>query len=74
MIERGIPRQHYPVVDVNGNKIGEVTSGTMSPVFNTGIGMGYVKTSMTTPGTEIFIEIRNKRYKAVVVPLPFYKK
>jgi aminomethyltransferase len=74
MIERGIPRQHYPIVDSNGNRIGEVTSGTMSPVINEGIGMGYIKTSMTVPGTEILIEIRNKKLKAVVVSPPFYKK
>jgi aminomethyltransferase len=74
MIERGIPRQHYPIVDSNGNRIGEVTSGTMSPIINAGIGMGYIKTSMTVPGTEILIEIRNKKLKAVVVSPPFYKK
>ena len=74
MIERGIPRQHYPIVDSNGNRIGEVTSGTMSPVLNAGIGMGYINTSMTMPGTEILIEIRNKKLKAVVVSPPFYKK
>jgi len=74
MIDRGIPRQHYAIVDANGNRIGEVTSGTMSPVLNAGIGMGYIKTSMTQFGTEIFIEIRNKLLKAVVVQLPFYKK
>jgi aminomethyltransferase len=74
MIERGIPRQHYPITDVNGTRIGEVTSGTMSPVLNAGIGMGYIKTPMTEPGTEICIEIRNKRLKAVVVHPPFYKK
>ncbi len=74
MIERGIPRQHYPIVDGNGNRTGEVTSGTMSPVLNKGIGMGYIQTSMAIPGTEIFIEIRSKLLKAVVVQPPFYRK
>jgi aminomethyltransferase len=74
MIERGIPRQHYPIADRSGKRIGEVTSGTMSPILSAGIGMGYIKTSMTQPGTEIFIEIRNKSLKAVVVQPPFYKK
>lgn len=74
MIDRGIPRQHYPIADGSGDRIGEVTSGTMSPVLNTGIGMGYIQTSMTASGTEIYIEIRNKNLKAVVVQLPFYRK
>ena len=74
MIDKGIPRQHYPIADRNGERIGEVTSGTISPMLNAGIGMGYIKTPMTKFGTDIFIEIRNKLLKAVVVQLPFYKK
>jgi aminomethyltransferase len=74
MIDRGIPRHHYPIADSKGNRIGEVTSGTMSPVLNAGIGMGYISASMTRFGTEIFIEIRNRLLKAVVVQLPFYRK
>lgn len=74
MLERAIPRQHYPILDTTGARIGEVTSGTMSPVLNAGIGMGYVKTSMAEPGREILIEIRSKRLKAIVVSPPFYKK
>ncbi len=45
MIDRGIPRQHYPLFDKGGENVGEVTSGTMSPVLKKGIGMGYVKTA-----------------------------
>jgi aminomethyltransferase len=71
--ERGIPRQHYPICDSTGARIGEVTSGTLSPMLNSGIGMGYIKTAMTEPGQEIRIEIRNKMIKAVVVSLPFYE-
>jgi aminomethyltransferase len=74
MLERGIPRQHYQILDNTGARIGEVTSGTMSPVYNEGIGLGYIKTSMSESGQEILIEIRNKRLKAIVVSLPFYKK
>jgi aminomethyltransferase len=74
MIERGIPRQHYPIVDANGNTIGEVTSGTQSPSLNKAIGMGYVKTEFSKPNTEIFILIREKPIKAKVVTLPFLKK
>ena len=73
MIDRGIPRQHYEICDADGNRIGEVTSGTMSPMLNVGIGMGYVKTGFTKFDTEIYIKIRNKLLKAKIVRLPFYK-
>lgn len=74
MIDRGIPRQHYEVVDAAGNKIGEVTSGTMSPMMKQGIGMAYLAKGFWKPGTEIFIRIRNKDLKAKVVDFPIYKK
>jgi aminomethyltransferase len=74
MIDRGIPRQHYEVVDSAGNVIGEVTSGTMSPMLKQGIGMAYLAKDFWDPGTEIFVRIRNKDLKAQVVTLPFYKK
>lgn len=74
MIERGIPRQHYEIIDDKGNNIGEVTSGTMSPMLKQGIGLGYLSKEFWKPGTEIFIRIRNKDLKAMVVPLPFHKK
>jgi aminomethyltransferase len=74
LLERGIPRQHYPILDDTGTHIGEVTSGTMSPMLNAGIGMGYIKTPIAEPGEEIFIGIRNKKLKAIIVSPPFYKK
>jgi aminomethyltransferase len=74
MIDRGIPRQHYEAVDANGNIIGEVTSGTMSPMLKQGIGMAYLKKEFWKPGTGIFVRIRNKDLKAKVVNLPFYNK
>ncbi|HUX54071.1 MAG TPA: glycine cleavage T C-terminal barrel domain-containing protein, partial [Williamwhitmania sp.] len=74
MIDKGIPRQHYPIVDVEGNTIGEVTSGTMSPILKVGIGMGYVKTEFSKLGSEIFINVRNKNLKAKVVKTPFFQK
>lgn len=74
MIDRGIPRQHYEVVDANGNLIGEVTSGTMSPMMKQGIGMAYLAKGFWKPGTEIFIRIRNKDLKAEVVNMPIYSK
>lgn len=70
---KGIPRQGYDIVDEAGNKIGVVTSGTMSPSLKKGIGMGYVNTGHTKFGTQIFIQVRNKALPAVVVKLPFYK-
>ncbi len=73
MIDKGIPRQHYEICDENGHTIGEVTSGTMSPMLKKGIGMGYINKSHTKLGTEIFIKIREKMIKAQVVKLPFYK-
>ncbi len=73
LIERGIPRQHYPVF-VNGEKVGEVTSGTFSPYLKKSIGLVYLPIEVATPGTEVEVGIRDKRAKAVVVPTPFYKR
>ncbi|MDY0098746.1 MAG: glycine cleavage system aminomethyltransferase GcvT [Bacteroidales bacterium] len=72
MIDRGIPRQHYEMVDENGKVIGEVTSGTMSPSLKQGIGMGYLEKGFWKPDTPIFIRIRNKDLRAKVVNMPFY--
>lgn len=74
MIDRGIPRQHYEVVDASGKTIGEVTSGTMSPMMKQGIGMAYLSKGFWKTGTEIFIRIRNKNLKAKIVDLPIYNK
>ncbi|MDP4267474.1 MAG: glycine cleavage T C-terminal barrel domain-containing protein, partial [Bacteroidota bacterium] len=74
MIDKGIPRHHYAIVDKNNHKIGHVTSGTMSPSLKIGIGMGYVKTEFSKEGSEIFISIRDNALKAKVVKFPFYKK
>jgi aminomethyltransferase len=71
MIDRGIPRQHYPILDAAGHVIGEVTSGTQSPNLSKGIGMGYVATSESAVGTEIYISIREKSLKAQIVKMPF---
>ena len=73
LIDRGIPRHDYEIVDANGNKIGVVTSGTQSPSLNIPIGMGYVKTEFSKIGSEIYILIRDKKIKAKVVSMPFYK-
>jgi aminomethyltransferase len=74
MMERGIPRQHYEVVNVRGEQIGEVTSGTMSPMMKQGIGMAYMNKGYWKPDTEIYIRIRNKDLKAKIVNLPIYNK
>ena len=74
MIDRGIPRHDYPIIDAQGNTIGKVTSGTMSPSMKVGIGLGYVAIEHAHLDGEIFIEIRDKGVKAKVVKLPFYKK
>ena len=71
--EKGIPRQGYDITDGEGNKIGSVTSGTMSPSLNKGIGLGYVPSVLSEPGSEIHIQIRKNNVKAKVVKLPFYK-
>jgi len=73
MTERGIPRQHYEVVNAKGEVIGEVTSGTMSPIMKQGIGMAYLNKGYWKTGTEIFIRIRNKDIKAQIADLPIYK-
>ena len=69
----GIPRGHYELVDADGQKIGDVTSGTQSPSLSKGIGMGYVKTELAAPGTQIFVQIRGKNLPATVSKLPLTK-
>jgi len=71
--ERGIPRHGYDIVDNNGNKIGVVTSGTMSPSLGKGIGLGYVPSIFTSVESKINIQIRKNAVPATVVKLPFYK-
>jgi aminomethyltransferase len=66
MIDRGIPRQHYEICNRDGKKIGETTSGTISPSKKIGIGMGYVSVEYAKPDTEIFIKIREKLLKAKI--------
>jgi aminomethyltransferase len=69
----GIPRGHYELVDAEGQKIGDVTSGTQSPSLSKGIGLGYVKTEFAAPGTQIFVQIRGKNLPATVSKLPLTK-
>ncbi|MDN3673863.1 glycine cleavage system aminomethyltransferase GcvT [Flavobacterium branchiarum] len=74
MQERAVPRQGYEIVDASGNVIGIVTSGTMSPSMNIGIGLGYVTVANSAIDSDIFIRIRKNDVPAKVVKLPFYKK
>lgn len=71
MIDRGIPRHDYELTDHEGYVIGRVTSGTMSPLLNKGIGMGYVNKEYAAIGTEVFLNVRNKQLRAKIVKLPF---
>ena len=73
MVDRGIPRHGYALTDSQGNVIGKVTSGTMSPMLKIGIGLGYVKTEFSKLGTEIMLDNRGRKLKAVVAKPPFRK-
>ena len=74
MVDRGIPRAHYPVCNASGAQIGEVTSGTQSPTLSKGIGMAYVQTAFAQVGSNVYIDVRGKLLKAKVVKLPFVSK
>lgn len=73
LVDRGVPRTGYEIANAEGEIIGNVTSGTMSPMIKVGIGMGYAKPEYTKPGTEVFIKVRNRSLKATVTKLPFRK-
>lgn len=73
MLERGIPRTHYEV-EVDGRKIGEVTTGTMGPTVKKNIGLAVIETEFAKIGQELNIIIRNKPVKGVIVKTPFYKR
>jgi aminomethyltransferase len=74
LVDRGIARHEMPICDAEGKQIGHVTSGTMGPTVKKAIGMGYVDVPYNKVGSEIYIEIRGKLLKAVVVKMPFYQK
>ena len=73
LIDKGIPRTGYEIINSDDELIGEVTSGTMSPVLKVGIGLGFVSPEYTKVGTEIYIKVRNRKLKAEVTKLPFRK-
>ena len=74
LLERGIPRKDYEIMNADGKLIGKVTSGTMGPSVRKAIGMGYVNSNFSNFGNSIFINIRNKSIPAKIVKLPFFKK
>ena len=73
LLDRGIPRKDYLIVDENQNEIGIVTSGTMGPSVKLSIGLGYVKSEFSSVGSTIYLSIRNKFIAAEIVKLPFFK-
>lgn len=74
MLEPGIPREGYPVLDEVGHKIGSVTSGTHSPNLRKPVGLALVASKFATKGQKIFLDIRGRTKQAVVVEKPFYKR
>ena len=74
MEDKGIPRSHYKIATEEGNEIGEITSGTISPMLSKGIALGYVKTEFSEIGQVVFVKVREKLLKARVVKLPFVGK
>lgn len=72
ILDKGIARQGYPIEDAEGNQIGLVCSGTVSPLTGKSIGTGYVKSGFHKLDTEIYIRVRNKALKAKIVKMPFF--
>ena len=71
LIGRGIPRHGYTLVDNNDQEIGTVTSGTISPILQKGVGMAYIKAEQAKIGNTVYVKVRNKNIEAMVVKLPF---
>jgi aminomethyltransferase len=74
MVERGIARDGYRIVDESGEAIGVVTSGSPSPTLGKNIALAYVPPGMAAVGTSLFVEIRGQKCRAQVVATPFYKR
>jgi aminomethyltransferase len=74
MLEKGIPRHHYPLFSFDNKEIGKVTSGTHSPTLDEPIGIGYVAAGQSAEGSEIYVDIRGRKVKAKVCKTPFIVK
>jgi aminomethyltransferase len=74
MMERGIARDGYPVLDLEGNGIGQVTSGSPAPFLKTNIAMALLPATVAAAGADVLVDVRGNRVRARQVPLPFYKR
>jgi aminomethyltransferase len=74
MMERGIARDDYKVFDAAGEEVGVITSGSPSPTLRENIALAYVPPALAGLGTNLFVEVRKQRVRALVVPTPFYKR
>lgn len=74
MIDKGIPRAHYEVCNMEGERIGDITSGTQSPTLKRNLGLALLDASYTDIDTPVLVNVRGKMLKAVVIPTPFYKR
>jgi aminomethyltransferase len=74
MVDRGIGRDGYPVLDLDGNAIGAITSGSPAPFLKTNIAMALVPSATAARGTDVLVEVRGNRVRAKQVPIPFYKR
>ena len=72
LLERGVPRAGFPVLDAGGREVGHITSGTFSPLLKCGIAMAYLPPELAEPGAEVLVAIRKRRARALVVEPPFY--
>jgi aminomethyltransferase len=74
MVDRGIGRDGYPVLDLDGNEIGVITSGSPAPFLKTNIAMALVKAEAAASGADVLVQVRANQVRAKQVPLPFYKR
>jgi aminomethyltransferase len=74
MVERGIARDGYPVMDLDGNEIGAVTSGSPAPFLKTNIAYALLPVSVAASGVDVLVQVRANRVRAKQVPTPFYKR
>ena len=74
MTDRGIARDCYPVLDLEGREIGVITSGSPAPFLKTNIAMALVPAETAAAGSDVLVQVRANQVRAKQVPLPFYKR
>jgi aminomethyltransferase len=74
MVDRGIARDGYDVLSLDGERIGKVTSGSPAPFLKTSIAFAYVPTAVAASGQDVLVQVRANRVRAKQVPAPFYKR